>query len=268
MPATTETPERFALTKWYLDCVAPDGRAAIGYWASLRLHGLEIGWNNVSTYEPGQPPRERTSLHLVRAPQRSGDTITWTSHALGCTFTLDATLPPATIQLLDDPRGRIDWRCEAPAARVRVTTPDGAPLDGTGYAECLVMTVLPWQLPLDQLRWGRWVSLDARRSLVWIDWRGEKPSRWALVDGVVRTDVVVRDSDIAFSGATLPLEPSRTLHDRRLGDIVGPIKPLAALLPDALLALHEQKRCGAAALHDGTEAPVSGWTIHELVQLR
>jgi len=267
LPAQPATPERFVLTKWYLDCVDAGGRAAIGYWASLQLHGLAISWHSVATYEPGQPPRERTSLHRVRAPRRSGDTITWASHALGCAFTLDATLPAATIPLLDEPRGRIDWRCEAPAARVTVTTQDGAPLEGAGYAECLVMTVLPWQLPFDQLRWGRWLSLDARRSVVWIDWRGERPSRWALVDGVERTDVMVRDDGIAFSGATLPLRDARTLHERTLGDIVGRIKPLAALLPDALLALHEHKWCGAASLHHG-ESHVNGWAIHESVQLR
>lgn len=268
MPATPETPERFALTKWYLDCVDADGRAAIGYWASLRFRGVEVSWHSVSTYEPGLPPTERTSLHRVRAPQRDGGTITWASQALGCAFTLEAQLPAATISLLDAPEGRIEWRCEAPAARVRVTTKDGAPLEGAGYAECLVMTVLPWQLPLDQLRWGRWISLDAWRSVVWIDWRGERPSRWALVDGIARTDVMVRDDGIAYSGATLPLQHSRTLHDRRLGEIVAPIKPLAALLPDALLALRDQKRCGAAELRNGQSVHVAGWAIHELVQLR
>ena len=263
-----ETPERFALTKWYLDCVAEDGRAAIGYWASLQLHGLAMSWHSLAIYEPGHPPRERTSLHRVRAPQRSGDTITWASHALDCDFTFDVRLPSASIQLLDDPRGRIEWRCAAPAARVRLTAKDVAPLEGAGYAECLVMTVLPWQLPFNQLRWGRWLSLDARRSVVWIDWRGARPSRWALVDGIARTDVIVRDDTISYSGATLPLQDSRTLHDRLLADIVGPIKPLAALLPAALLALHEQKRCGPAELRSVESPPVCGWAIHELVTLR
>jgi hypothetical protein len=268
LTATPETPERFALTKWYLDCVAPNGRAAIGYWASLRLRGLEVSWHSVSTYEPGSAPSEHTSLHRVRAPRRDGDTITWSSHALGCSFTLDAQLPAATVTLLDGPRGRIEWRCEAPAARVRVTTEDSLPLEGAGYAECLVMTILPWQLPLDQLRWGRWISMDERHSVVWIDWRGERPSRWALVDGIVRDDVMVRDDGIAFSGATLPLHVPRMLHDRVLRDIVGPIKPLAALLPDALLALREQKWCGRAELRNGRSLPAIGWAIHELVQLR
>ncbi|MHB1311549.1 MAG: hypothetical protein ACYC3L_05980, partial [Gemmatimonadaceae bacterium] len=231
-------------------------------------HRLEISWHSVTLYEPGRAPAERTSLHRVRAPRRSGDTITWASHALGCAFTCDAQLPAASIPLLDDARGRIAWRCEAPAARVRATTPDGPPVDGTGYAECLVMTVLPWQLPLEQLRWGRWISRDARHSVVWIDWRGDRPSRWALVDGIARTDVIVRDDGIAYSGAALPLPEPRTLHERRLGDIVGPIRPLAALLPEALLSMREQKWCGRAELRDGQSPPAAGWAIHELVQLR
>ena len=59
---------------------------------------------------------------------------------------------------------------------------DGVVLRGLGYAEHLSMTIPPWRLPIDTLRWGRFLSPE--RSVVWIDWQKEGDGRtWIFVDG-------------------------------------------------------------------------------------
>ena len=66
-----------------------------------------------------------------------------------------------------------------PRSRVEVLVGD-CEFNGLGYAECLTVTVPPWQLPIRQLRWGRFVAPD--RSLAWIDWQGPFSTSISIID--------------------------------------------------------------------------------------
>jgi hypothetical protein len=248
--------------------VDAEGRVAIGYWASLRLGKFALRWHSLATYEPGRPPVERTSLHPVAAPKRLCDALSWRSSALGCSFRFESQPAASSLRLHEDERGRIDWQCEVPGAPVVVTTKEGASLCGAGYAECLEMTLLPWRLPMDELRWGRWLSRDARRSVVWIDWRGADTRSWVLIDGACREGGCVRDDGLVLGSAHLTLHDTRTLHERSLADVVTPIATLAKLLPASVLALREHKCCSLGEWREGKAAPVAGWSVHERVRFR
>jgi hypothetical protein len=51
----------FSLTKWYLDGVDPEGRAAIAYWMALEWRSLWFAWNSVSVFE-----RDGQARHLAK----------------------------------------------------------------------------------------------------------------------------------------------------------------------------------------------------------
>jgi hypothetical protein len=260
--------EGFALTKWYMDCVDPTGRAVIAYWASLAWRNVALTWHNVAVYEPGSPPDERTSLVPVFSPRFHDGVITWRSDALDTSLEGTARCPSVAARLLDEPYGTIDWTCDAPAALTSVEVAGHAPVLGTGYAEHLVLTALPWRLPIEELRWGRWISSDAARSVVWTSFRGPSSRTWVFVDGVEQPDATVGDAEVAAGDLVLALGNRRTLHARALRDVLQSIPVLLKLFPTSLLALSERKFCGAGTLRGGAAEPLAGSTVHEVVRFR
>jgi len=256
---------RFTLTKWYFDCVDPDGRVVIAYWASLAWRRLSLTWQNVVLYEPGEPPARRSSLASSPAPDVGGDAINWRAPALGCTIDVESRQPPIEERLLDDSTGVIEWRAEAPAAVVSVELRGSEPVRGPGYAERILITVPPWCLPIRELRWGRWLDGAPNRSVVWIDWRGQDPRSWVFIDGERAASAVVSDSGVSTEAMKVVLGERRTLEDLAFSQIAATIPPIEAVLPKSLLSLRQSKWCSNGTLQEGSTAGLGGRAIHELV---
>jgi hypothetical protein len=171
---------------------------------------------------------------------------------------------PVHTLLLDSDQGAIDWYCEAPAARVSVVTQRADPVEGPGYVERLVLSVPPWRIPIRELRWGRWISDDASRSLIWIDWRGEENRTWVFADGAACPDASVTDETVFAGPVRLTVHKRTTLVDRSLARVVAPIPGLALLLPASILELRDVKWVSRGTLH-GLDAAQPGTAIHECV---
>jgi hypothetical protein len=259
---------RLALTKWYFDCVAPDGRVVIGYWAALSWRQLEWNWQNVVLHEPGRAPVRRSSLVRAPPPAVAGESITWSAPALRCRIEVASRQRPIEQRLLEDETGVVEWRVEAPAARVSVDLGGSAPVQGPGYVERIQLTVPPWRLPIRELRWGRWIDAAAGRSVVWIDWRGETPRTWVFVDGVLAPAATVADERVRAGAVDLVLGDSRTLEAQSFTEITASIPLLHSVVPKAILALRQTRWCSLGTLREGDTAPRTGHAIHELVVLR
>jgi hypothetical protein len=257
----------FAVTKWYLDCVGLDGSTAIAYWTNIAWRGPAITWHSLAVYRPGADALTRSSARAVPAPGRSNDTILWQSDPLNCRLTCQPFVPAFAQRLLDTDTGTLDWRCEAAAGDVLVECDGREVVRGRGYAECLSMTLPPWRLPIDELRWGRWISDVPGGSMVWIDWRGSHPLTAIFVDGRATAVGAVGDEIIDAGGTTLTLHDRHTLYSRSLVETIGPLRPvLAPLLPHSWLALEDGKwrSRGTRSTAGGPEA--EGWVIHETVR--
>jgi hypothetical protein len=258
----------FALTKWYFDCICDNGRAAIGYYVRLTWGRLSLTWQALSVWEAGRRTLERSSLAGSPTPSRSPERITWNAPGLGCSVAADVCQPCAALRLFKTATGFVDWRCEAPLAHVTIELAGAAPLHGIGYVECLELTIPPWQLPIRELRWGRWADHDARHSIVWVDWRGESPNTWVLVDGVHASAMEVQDDGVDLATSKLTLTSDQTLSSRAPEDIIFRIPPLRAIVPDSLLALREVKWLSRGAWRRAGEATAEGPALHERVVFR
>ncbi len=267
MTAPSDASDRFELVKWYLDAVEPDGSATIAYWASLAWLGLDVTWHNVTRYAMGQPPAERSSRRRVPPPACVDRRIVWRSQRLELETVHEAATPGVTLTLLDDARGRIVWECLAPSARARIAGDGGATV-GTGYVERLAMTVRPWDLPMDELRWGRWMSDDASAALVWIDWRGPSPQRWVVYDGALQHDASVRDDGVDLGAGRFALGMPRTLHHRSVGKLLRGIAGLARVAAHVPLGWEETKWCCRATFTNSAQVCIEGWAIHEIVRFK
>lgn len=240
----------------------------IAYWARLAMGDLHLTWHALSEYDPGAKPRRAWSLVPVAPPQRPGATLTWATDALALSITMQPCESPQEVTLLDAPAGIVRWRGETAAARMQVARAGQAPFDGVGYAECLTLTVPPWQLPIDTLDWGRWISHDRMHSSIWFRWRGAHPLVLVVEDGHAAADAVIDGTTVSTATATLDIQPSRLLERRHLGEIVSPIPLLTRVLPQSLLALEESKWLGHGTRRDRTGATHDGWAVFETVHFR
>ncbi len=253
---------RFALRKWYLDIVTPSGDAAVVYAGRVSVGVIAAPYFEVLVSQAsGAGSRVR------RVSGRARVTVADRGIALDATpFGVSGQWTPQraaiSVCLLDDERGRIEWRCQQPGGIASVHLPDGSTLEGLGYAEELEMTVAPWALPFDELRWGRFVG--ARTSVVWIDWRGGLDRRWVFVDGAsVDASVVERDR-VVWPGGAVEMAEARVLRSGSVGKTVA--GPLAVCLPKRVRRATETKWMSRGTFRDDRVGSESGWVIHELVR--
>ena len=245
----------FSLRKWYLDCVAEDGEVLVAYHAELRWRRLSLRYASVLQLDGA-----RSTLRDCPAPLLAGERISWEAPALHISGTWDALAPAADVELIPGVR----WRCLQPRSRVELRVA-GRTLHGLGYAEELELTIPPWRLPIDELRWGRFAGES--HGAVWIEWRGPHPLRLTLIDGVRAEAIRIAEDGVRAGGAELRLTEPRVLRSGRIGETALSIIPdLQKLFPGRIVGLEETKWRARGTL-EGPGAEVGqGWAIHEVVR--
>jgi hypothetical protein len=257
----------FLLTKWYLDCVAESGDAAVVYVANLRWNKLSMHYASLLTLL-GDRVHSASSLRKGSFPQLDRDTTTLSLGHLGIEGVWRALRAPVQRTVFESQHGSVVWRCHQPMARVDLILQGKTRMTGLGYVECLTLSVLPWKLPLEELHWGRFLS--EQDALVWIDWRGPHQWRTVLHNGEEREVQSMTESEMisAGPGMRLDLDRAMVLRSGQLGETVfAGISRLATLLPHTMLSVDECKWRSRGVLQTGNAA-TSGWAIHEVVRWR
>ena len=254
----------FTLRKWYLDVTAADGSYLIFYLGRLSFKSLNIGFahriGGGRFAELSSGPR----LTSKTDPEFSDDgkaVICQADRKLRVEWTPEAA--PSSHTLLSSGAGEVRWNCLQPSARVLLNHA-GATHGGRGYVECLTLTLPPWELGLEHLDWGRYVS--DTDQLTWIRWRGEHPLELAIINGRVSNQVSVNGDRVTAEDRTLELTDKQVIRDGILGSTV--LNKLPAVLPFAplqMLQLHERKWLSRGRLNSPGSAASDGWSIHEQV---
>lgn len=253
----------FQLAKWYLDCTTDAGDALIAYCARLTWAGLAFDYTSVLESRRDAPVRIDTSLRTIAPPQLDGPVITLDAGPLGVTGRWSALQPPVGATFFESDEGRVAWACHQPLAHATVTTPRGT-WEGLGYVEHLEVGFAPWRLPIDELRWGRFVS--PQTMLVWVDWRGPHQRRLVILDGAEVKDATVDEAGVRADGLQLTLHDRRVLRRGAIGETALALVPkLDALFPARILATDETKWCARGVLERGG-ARLEGQVILEVVR--
>jgi protein-S-isoprenylcysteine O-methyltransferase Ste14 len=255
---------KFELSKWYMDCVSDAGDLVIAYFAELRWGRITMPYASVLVRWAGEPVRSQSTVRSSAPPEEAGDTLAWASPALGITGLWTSLAAPTVASLFDSPQGRVQWRCLQPRARAEVCVGQRS-FVGLGYAEHLSLTVEPWHLPIDELRWGRFVG--ERRGLVWVDWRGPHTKQFVCLDGRELGPIQIDEHSVVglADGMRLTITEGQVLRSGALGETVFSCVPGLDRLPARILGVAETKWCAQGALE---AAPGSdrGWVIHEVVR--
>lgn len=229
---------------------------------------LAVAWDQAALYRADGTVARRSARSAPGSspPTLAERAVVWELPALHGSITgARVGAPIAATELVRTARGAVSWRVDAPAAQLSADFAGLGRVDGTGYAECIEMTLPPWALGIRELRWGRWIADAAARSVVWIEWRGATPISVACVDGVRATSAAVGDDAIRAGDAIVRLHPTRTLHDRTLHKVLRPIGPLARVAPARFRALRQTTWLGTGTLAEPGRAALPGTTIHEVV---
>jgi hypothetical protein len=254
--------QSFSLRKWYLDCVSDVGDTVIVYSAELQWHRIRLHYSSVLACRENRVIT-RTSMSRFEEPVVNSDEALLKLPKLGVSGSWKRLSDPVKQTIYETGDGSVEWNCFQPKSFVQANVTDIGEFRGLGYAECLTLTIAPWQLPMRELRWGRFLSADD--SMVWIDWQGEHNFRFAFHNGRVCIPATITDSAIESCTGALQLDRGLSLRSGRLGDTVLRSAPALRLLPSSLFGIVEQKWRSRGKLNR-PEGCSSGWSIHEVVQ--
>ncbi len=258
----------FHLSKWYCDCVDDGGALFIGYWARVHWGPLVLPYAATLVRVADEVSRERYTLLPCPEPDFRDPKLRWESKRIGISASWSARRPGFKRTLLHAPRGSIEWDCRVPSADGRIDLDEGGRITGLGYAEHLRLTILPWQLPFEELRWGRFLSADD--TLAWIEWRGARPRRWAFHNGTELGACTVSPGRIDLPGEQSTLEFAHPVVVRQGTLLSGPLRavPWASLLLRRGLRHAEEAKWLARGTFTTPTRRSTGWVIHEIVRLR
>lgn len=258
----------FSLSKWYCDCVSDEGVAFIGYWARMRWGLLTIPYA-ATLYKPaGGATRERYSTRGCATPSVEEDELRWDCSRLGVRAAWSARAPAIHRVLIETAEGSIEWRCHFPQAQARVDLAEPGRLSGLGYAEQLDLTMKPWRLPFEELRWGR--LLTPEDAVIWIEWLGREPRQWVFHNGCELRGATIDETRVQLPNdhGVVELRDAVVLREGRLASTALGTIPTANLwLPDGIKNAYETKWLARGTFTTRTRSS-SGWAIHEVVRLR
>ena len=255
----------FELVKWYADALDPaTGQLIIGYDSALRWRRLRLWFANALYCRPPGPAQGSAAFLRRTGATLSADGTRFTLAQGPLHGTWQAQAVPLREVLLATGHGSVLWECLLPAATVQLCHAGGQ-LTGLGYVERLTVTLLPWHLPIQTLRWGRFV--DPAHYIVWIRWDGPEPRNLLFHNGQRYPDATITDDELRFGPHHLALGPRHELRTGAVGRTVfQAFAWFRRLLPARILRLHETKWLTEGTLRTNGTAVASGYAVHERVE--
>lgn len=261
---------KFHLSKWFLDFTTKSGEAMIFYSAKLTWHRWSASYTSWLNYNPGSGVEVKSRFSKVNIPQLKGTQIAWNDSKFGISGIWESVASMIEARIYNSEEGFLDWRCYQPASKVRLQMNERI-LEGSGYAEQLILTVPPWKIPMDELRWGRFVSND--NHLVWIELREKSRRNWLWLNSDKMNGCIIEDDRILIPERNLVLYLDRgvTLESEKkissvVGKVVRYIPGFNNVMPLGFLMADEIKWLSRGELQNTGSTVASGRAIHELVK--
>jgi len=262
----------FYINKWFLDYTGNDGKAMIFYVARLIWHGLSASYTSWLDYDPMEGVKVKSRFRNVHFPEKDENIITWGDEVFGISGRWESNANPIQTRIHDSEEGYLDWFCFQPASKVRLLI-EGKSLEGRGYAEQLIMTVPAWKIPMDELRWGSFISDE--NNLVWIELRKGERKKWLWVNGKKEADFIIEDESVTVPAKNLVLELDKNVvleSEKKIFSVVEKIvryiPGFNKLIPLQFIMADETKWLSNGRLLTNGKSVLEGKAIHELVNFK
>jgi hypothetical protein len=192
----------FRLEKQYFDCIDDRGNCFIIYRAELHLFRLIINYSGLIFSDCKGITAGKSSLRKSGKPELA-DLLVFDNKILsieGQWKRVDNPLPVFCYTANNNQE--LVWNCHHPRALTEISY-NGNKFRGYGYAETLTLTIKPRNLPIDELRWGRFLS--DRYTILWIYWKGTYPVNKLYCNGTEYNDSTFEEEGIIFGNGTYML---------------------------------------------------------------
>ena len=244
----------------------------IFYAAKLTWQGLVVPYTSWLCYEPSVGVSQKSRFRNVQMPEKTESLITWNDSQFDVKGTWKSLTKPLQARLFDSNEGYLDWKCFQPASKVQLRI-NKRTIEGKGYAEQLVLTALPWKIPMDELRWGRYGSNE--NHIVWIELREEEKRQWLWLNGKKIETCIIEDDHISIpeKDVTLKLDKGVVLESEKkiytvVEKLLHYIPRFNKVMPLKFLNADEFKWLSKGELQARGKTISTGMAIHELVNFK
>jgi hypothetical protein len=264
--------ENFYLDKWFLDFIGENGEAMIFYAAKLFWSRWEVSYTSWLSYDTASGVNQKSRFRNIYMPENKNGMITWSDRQFGVSGCWKSLTTPVNARLFDSREGFIDWKCHQPASGVTLKFNEKT-IEGTGYAEQLILTMPPWKIPFDELRWGRFGSGECQ--MVWIELREEEKRQWLWLNGEKIENCIIEDDHIFITGKDFMLNLDRSVvleSEKKIFSVVEKLirymPGFNKIMPLKFLMAQEDKWLSKGMLLKRDEVIARGTAIHELVNFK
>ena len=263
---------KFHLSKWFLDFIGEDGESMIFYSAKLKWHGFTVSYTSWLRYDGLTGVVVKSRFHHVQVPQINDNKITWKDEKFGVSGTWESLENMIQTRIFETEEGFLDWKCFQPASKVQLRITDKV-IEGRGYAELLTLTVPPWKIPMDELRWGRFAS--DKNNMVWIELREKEKQQWLWLNGKKIEHCIIEDDHISLPDYDRVLNLDRGVvleSEKKISSLVQKliryIPGINKLIPVNFLMADEFKWLSKCDFQGDNNTYSHGMSIHELVNFK
>ncbi len=253
----------FRLEKLYCDSVDDSGNCFIVYMAKLDWRFFSFCYSGLIYIDGKGVVTERSSFKKIEIPGEK--LLTISIRKPGIEGTWKCTDPPLVRTLLrDEVEGELIWNCHHPKAVTEIRY-SNILHKGIGYAETLVLPLMPHRLPVDEIRWGRFLS-DAT-TVIWICWKGARPLNLLFLNGHEYSDAEFSDKRIYFGERLFCLSFSevRVIRKGTLNDLFPGKHFLKYVIGRGIMKSMETKYIAKTCFSRNSIIITNGWSIYEEV---
>jgi len=248
-----------------MDCVDRQGKFAIAYAAILKWKNFSFYYSSVLFSESNNSEiKSISSFKKMTLPVVENNVLHWNNSSLKIDGTWTSSDIPVIENLIEnDDDILLQWNCHQPRAICNLSIGENFKLKGLGYTETIKMQIEPWHLPIDELRWGRFVS--EKHVVIWIDWKHANPLTIVYWNGN-RVDARVTDDGIYCSEASLLFSDARIIKKDSIAKNIQSFPLLRSIFKSKILNTFECKMIATGTVKiNGTEVCKEKF-IYEIVK--
>ncbi|MFZ4400036.1 MAG: hypothetical protein ACOYO1_08390 [Bacteroidales bacterium] len=255
----------FKLEKLYLDCIDKDGNCFIVYWANLDFYFINLKYSGSIFSDSLNKSIENSSLKRIQKPIIN-NLIHFNNASLHLNANWERKEKAVSLLLYKDEKGKyVNWNCHHPKTMTNIIY-NGNTFQGWGYAETLTMNIKPWQLPIDELRWGRYLSEN--NTIIWIHWKGNYPVNKVFYNGILFEDAVFDEKSICFDQrrTLVEFQNKTIIRKGKIANVLARMPWLKLIFNRKILNTIEIKYKAKSSLSINTKVIDNGWSLFEIVE--
>jgi hypothetical protein len=255
----------FRLEKIYLDFIDAIGNCFIIYRVDLQFFFIKINYSSMIFSDSADNTTEKSTLKRTGKPE-SDDLLNYSNNHLHVSGTWNMVDKPLPLFIfMDRMNHELKWNCHHPKSLTEIVY-NGRKFNGYGYAETLCLSIKPWHLPIEELRWGRFLSDEY--SIIWINWKGDHPLNKLYCNGMEYNDSLFEEERIIYGRGTYILffNQISVVRKGKLSNLFSGIKWIKIFFNRGILNTIENKYKAKSVLSHNRKILSDGWTLYEIVK--